>query len=1056
MRTLFPLFIAVTAANADTLKSTDLAKLRNPATRDAEVARLSGDDPSDYKITRCLFLTAKQKGAAPPLHVLSIGREYQMKSFSLNGNYEVEKPEELFRTNTRTVSFSTEPSLNPVRDSLLLVFNSKGREVRPFGGNNYTDEGYFFDFDQDGILDRAESTNYGVKEAPKHSVRVFELESFEPKPRMLLQVIFNWHPDSASDENDWGFTCFDDNNDGFAEIAFGPASAVKPEEQRKFVFRWDAERKCYSAGDIPEHSHIRVMKPGETLGAIAKSGGLGYPLIKGASKPDDDEPAPPAAQAPYVFHSFKERTASDIAAFFKGKGHRNAFDPPEDASPNRLPENLWDLTPKEAALAIAEANRTPSHREKWQLVLDDRGGVAPPESGWLTHSWGSSGCYSYSSHFFTLRFGVPDPVLTVFGYNSIGAVGRNPLADQPARNARVIKLTEKEARFIVDTVFWLDRIRSFSPRKPDHLSGMRSSTADGFATVTLYPDHGQPRDIAHGTVWATSSISGNWLEEFNPTTFINLAELFIAEGLPKRLGDRWNVAPEIDYQNLATPTNVRLAPRVDDDARLQLVETYSAILKHHAKEPMPAAALETLIHAAGDESLTELRPALEELFAALPEENAEDREFAALEKRFANEPIGGLMEKEAPEPKKAYDRYMKLKDEREFLPAAVLRKPLADAIAQLRLAGNTAELTNAAASGAPDSRWALGQLRRVDPEVWAGVVASGFRKADVQNRRMILNTLTVGNPNEVKHLISDLSPAEGHDLIIEIAEYHQAHDVASLAKDIPVLMSMVRERKDDFIRRGQAMHSLAELDLTAGTRAEFLALLEKEIRNPQKGQYDMDTLEEAVRALTKVSPTAEHLETITKVPEIAYEAFEAGIEAILVMARERPDRDRLLADFIRLRLKKSKGMMDSIFLHALAFDLRELAPEIAAFASEGPDVMDGDGANYSGGKFKGPIGQRYHIAREITAIWSETDPVTLGRMWAFFVAAHSYHFSPGTPRSGFDQALVELASSRIRSIPAGQRRKAVDEAISRIDAPAYSSGGEEWLRKLGDDGEGGR
>lgn len=1056
MKTLFPLFIAVTAASADALKTADLAKLRDPATRDAEVARLSGDDPSDYKITRCRFLTAKQKGDAPPLHVLSIGREYQIKRFSFGGEYEVEKPEELFKTNNRTVPFSTEPSLDPVRDSLLLVFNSEGREVRPFGGNNYTDEGYFSDFDRDGILDRAESTNYGLDEAPNHSVEVFELESFETKPRMLLQVIFNWHPDSASDENDWGFMCFDDNNDGFAEIAFGPASAVKPEEQRKFLFRWDAERKCYSAGDIPEHSHIRVMKPGETLGGIAKSGGLGYPLIKGESNSGDDEPAPPTAQAPYVFHSFKGRTASEMAAFFKGKEHRDTFDPPEDSVPSRLPENLWDLTPKEAALAIAEANRSPSHREKWQLAVDDRGGVAPPESGWLTHSWGSSGCYSYSSHFFTLRFGVPDPVLTVFGYNSIGAVGRNPLADQPARNSRVIKLTEKEARFIADTVFWLDRIRSFSPRKSDHSSGMRSCTADGHATVTLYPDHGKPREIAHGTVWATSSISGNWLEDFNPTTFVNLAELFIADGLPKYLGERWNVAPEIDHQNLATPTNVRLAPRVDDNARLQLVDTYSAILKHHSNDPMPAAALRELIDAAGDESLTELRPALEELFAALPAENDEDREFAALEKRFDNEPIGGLMDKETPEHKKAYDRYTKLKDKREFLPSAVLRKSLSDAIAQLRLAGNTAELMNSAAGDGPDSRWALGQLRRVDPEAWAGVVASGFRKADVQNRRMILNTLTAGNPDEAKHLIKDLSREERRDLIIEITECHQAHDAASLATDVPVLMSMVREKKDDFIRRGQAMQLLAGLDLAPGTRAGFITLLEHEIRKPQKGEYDMDTLNEAVRAIAKVSPTADHLDLILKTPEVGLREFESGFEAVLAMTANRPDRGNILADYIRPRFTKSKGMMNDVFLHVLAFDLRELAPELAALASQDSSVEDGDGADYSGGRFKGPIGQRYHIAREITAIWLENDPLTLGRMWAFFVAAHSYHFSPGNPRSGFDQALVELAASRIRSMPAGERRKAVDEAIPLIDARAYSSGGGEWLRKLGGDEESGR
>jgi hypothetical protein len=717
--------------------------------------------------------------------------------------------------------------------------------------------------------------------------------------------------------------------------------------------------------------------------------------------------------------------------------------------PNQLPENLWKLDPRQAAIAIAEANRTPSHRAKWQLALDDRRGVAPPASGWLTHRWSSSGCYSFSSHFFVLRFGVPEPSVTVFGYNSIGVVGRNPLADQPARNVRLIKLTEQEARFIADTVFWLDRIRSFSPRRNRDSFAMRSSTADGFATVTIYPDHGKPRDLADGTVWATSSISGNWTDDYDPTTFVNLAELFIADGVPKMLGERWDVAPEIGYQNLATPTDVRLAPRVDNDARQQLVETYQTLLDRHARDPLPAAALAVLIGDAGDEALTELRPAIENLLAALPAETAEDREFAALEKRFERDHFGNpLGDEAAADHKTAYARYTKLRAEREFLPAAVLRGPLLAAIARLRLAQNTANLMNAAAEEGPDSNWALGQLRRIDAEAWAGIVASGFHKTDVESRRAIIDTLTAGRPQQIKPLIAELSPAEYRDLIIEITEYHRKHDTASVAKDVPVLMSLLRDSKVGFLQRGSAMSLLAEFDLTNESRSEFVALLEEEIRDPQKGEYGMDTLEEAVSALTRTSPGADHLDLITKTPGISHRAFETGFEAILVMAANRPDRDRLLADFIRPRFAKSEGMMNDIFLHVLAFDLRELAPDIAAFATEGPAVQDGDGADYSGGNFKGPAGQRYHLAREITALWTEPDPATLGRMWAFFAASRSSRFNPQDGHSRMEQALRELAAQHLKRLPTGQRRESVHSALILIPVPAYAAGTGKWLRQL--------
>jgi len=1054
MKTLFALMLVSATTHADSLKSTDLEKLRNPSTRDAEVARLTELDPSSYTLTQARLLTARQKNGAPPLYVLSASHEYLSSITPGNyGGYKIENPEKLFDLAARTVPFRTEPDLDLVRESALMVFDSKGKEVRPFGGNNYTNEGYYFDFDHDGLLNRADSTNYAVDEAPKDSVQVFELQSIEAKPKTLLEVIFNWHPQSAADENDWGFTCFDDNKDGFVEIGFGPASAIDPQEQRRFVFRWDPVAKCYSAGEIPGHSHIRVVNPGETLAMIAKAGALGYPVIKNSSDPDSDEATPPliSKQAPYVFRSLKDRPASEVAAFFQGKLRRDSFSGPEDSFPNRLAEKLWDLAPKQAAMAIAEANRTPTHRQRWKLAVDDRNGLNPPESGWLIHDWGSSGCYSFSSHSFALRFGVADPSLTVFGYNSIGAVGRNPWADQPAHNVRIIKLTEPEARFIADTIFWLDRIRTFSPRKSDdHGFGGRSSTADGSATLTLYPDHAKPGKLAHGTVWATSTISGSWDADYNQETFINLAELLFSTGIPEKLGDRWNVAPEIDRQSLVTPTKERLAPRVNADARQQLSEDFAAILDRHAKDPIPPAALADLVNAAGVEALTDLLPALRNLLAALPAENAEDKEFAALEKRFERDHfVNPLEDKETAEHKKAYARFTALGDKREFVPSAILRGPLANSIHLLQLVGNTADLMNAAAEDGPDSRWALTQLRRIHPDGWATLMASKFSKADTDSRRSIFATIASGNPAAAKQLIAGINPAGHRDLIIEIAGYHKEHDTGSLANDLPVLLSLIRDRKQNFIRRGQAISLLAGLDPTTPLREEFTTLLVKEIKEPQQGEYGMNTLDSAVLALTEMDGTADHLELITTTSGIVDDAFEEGFEAILRMAKDRPDRNQLLASFIRPRFTKSNGVMNDIFLHVLSFDLRSLAPDIAKFATEGPIVKDGDGADYSGGGFKTPVGQRYHIAREITALWSESDPATVGRMWAFFVAAHPYQFNPKNRRSQMNQALAELAAKQIRSLPEPQRRETIDSAISLVRIPKYASPTEAWLRSLG-------
>jgi hypothetical protein len=1046
VKAIFALILSATAAPADTLQQADLAKLRDPARRDAEVARLAGCDENKKTLAGYHFLTAYQKAGQPPLHLLCAATDYHFEiDRSIYGGYAIDKPEELFGKIASQVSSRLEPDLEPIRDSQLLIFNSEGKEVRPFGGNNYTNEGYYFDFDHDGILDRADSTNYSLKEAPKHSVEVFELQTVEPEPRTLLKVIFNWHPRSAPESNEWTFTCFDENQDGIAEIAFGPKSASSGQEQRRFVFRMDPATKRYSAGDIPAHSHIQVMQSGETLASIAQSGGLGYPQIKDPSDPKIDGPPPVSPQAPYVFRSLKDRPATEFSAFFQGKSRRDSWSGPEDSFPNRLPERFWNLSPKQAAIALAEANRTPTHRAQWKLVLDDRDGIAPPKSGWLLHDWGSSSCYSYSSHLFALRFGVPDPSLLVFEYNSIGVVGRNPWADQPAHQVRVIKLSDQEARFLADTVFWLDRIRTFSGRKTDTNRFGSSSTADGSATICLFPDGAAPRELASETVWATSTISAGFDEQYTQTTFINLAEFLIGDSFPSTLGARWNMAEEIGRHSLVTPTEERLTPRVDEDARQKLSEAFADILRQHQVDPIPAAVLAKLAQAAGDEALTELLTNLRKLHAALPAPTAEDHEFAALQKRFERDHFGSPLGDDPTEHKKAYARLNELRDKREFLPSAILRNPLSDSITKLRLAGSAAELKAAVKENGPQSRWALNQFRRLDLTAWSELLAGQFANADVENRRTIFETLAAGNPPAAKEVIAKITPAEHRELILEIAGYHQKHDVGSVTKDLTVLMSLVRDKKQNYIRRGQAIDLLAKSILPTELLKDFTDLLIAEIKHPQQGEYGMSTLDSAITALTRLPDAEKHLELLTSIPVIVDQAYRAGLDALVQMAKDRPDRETLLAGFIHPRFQKSNGMMNDVFLDALAQDLHVLAPEIAAFATEGPSVQDGNGADYSGGNFKTPVGQRYHTAREVTALWAESDPVTLGRMWIYFVAVHPYPFD----QSRQSPALRELAARLIAHIPKDRLPNEINSAIRLIPISKYHSSVELWLRELG-------
>ena len=975
-------------------------------------------------------------------------------SYSLREDYEIENPEELFGPDTTSPYAILEPTLDRIDGAGLSIFRPDGKEIRPFGGNNYT-SGYIYDFNQDGILERADSTNYSLKAAPDHDISTFELQTIERKPRTLLNVIFNWHPDSADDENSWDFECYDDNADGIAEIAFGPEDAKTEAERRQIVFRYDKATATYLTPDLPDDPHIRIIAPGETLKAIAKSNPPSYPLVKDSS----EESAEPiiSTQKRYVFDSLKDAPFTDILAFFDGKeDSRMNYDLP-GAFPSTLPAALREMSPRDAAFALANSNRTHTHTEEYQLAIDDRDGVSTPTAGWITYSWGSSGCYSYSSDLFALRYGTGDPLLVRFSYNSIGVVGRNDLADQPAHALSLYTPREKDAVFLADTLFWLDRIRSRRADGEDNETySSYSSSADGSASIDLLPNDKPPHNLANETVWAGNSISGRWNSEYSRTIFVNLAHLTMKKGLPEIFGETYVEPEQLRAQSLTTPTEERLDDRIGETARLKLSTDLADLLKLHKSKPIPTAILRKIIYTASGETLTDLLPALEELAATLPPPTAEEKELVELEKRFEHEDISidplGDAQKEDPNGEKAarqkaFSRMVELREEMEFNPAHQLRGPLANAIHLLKLGSDTALLKQEILDEGPHASWALGLLRRSDPESWALLISTKMT-GEIEDRRQVLNTLISGHPPTAVEMIRNFSPDERLPLIVDIYEFHKKNSPEEATAELPLLLEYAKNRKNNSHRRGSAMTLLSEAELSPEILTELRALLAAEIQNPQNDDAYSSTLSYALQAITNLPDPAQHLEFLSSIDTLPEEDFGAGFEALEIMTRDHPDREKILADFIRTQFAASKGMMESVFIKALTYDLQSLSDEIATFATESQSVEDGDGANYSGGNFKTPAGQRYHIAREITALWSETDPATLAKMWIAFAVSHPGEFQAGWRNKKPAQTIRATLKSKAEALPAEVLKETIAEAIQSRENIDYFEETIGWLQSL--------
>lgn len=643
-------------------------------------------------------------------------------------------------------------------------------------------------------------------------------------------------------------------------------------------------------------------------------------------------------------------------------------------------------------------------------------------------------------------------MLIVHGDNNIGVVGRNPWADQPAHNARLISLSEKESRFLADTLFWLNRIRSRALPGTEENRHSGGSTADGHASVNLFPDDAPPRLLASGTAWAMSSISGSWDADYEHSTFVNLAGLLVRNAIPGMLGKRWKTSREITRHSLATPTGERLEPRVNDSERQRLTGIFGKILEMNSKHPIPADILNPLCQASGDEALVPLIPALEKLYASLPLPDDDEGEHAILRQRFARDHFGQPKADDPADHKKDYARMQELGDKLRYHPAHVLRSPIESTLTRLRLAADPARLKQAIIDETPEKIWALTLLRRTDPATWAIFVSGDFQKVRDRERKEIFNTLAAGHPPAAADIIRTLPPKERIGLILEIARFHKEHEPEYLAADIPGLLDLIRDRDADYYQRDEAMGFLSEVPLTPDELVEFRSLLVDEIRKPVKGKETWmgDSSGSAIDALANLPDPSQHLQLVLETSGGRGNSFWSGFNALAKMTAGDPERERILSSFLRHQFTESQGFMNSIFMEAVANDLRELAPEIEGFASTSPDREDGDGGNYSGGNFKSPIGQRYHIAREITALWSEKDPATLAKMWIAFVSAHPDSFDSETRRENNHEILREIASVRIGALPADERKEALSAISRQIPISEYNPSTSEWLASLAD------
>lgn len=289
----------------------------------------------------------------------------------------------------------------PALDDKVLIFIDTGGQIQwPHGGGNMGGTGSLIaDLNGDGVLERLDYTNYGFEDVrERHTAfQVLEVKTIEKNPRLLLAVVFNWHPESADAANRWWYESRVMPGDALPAIVLGPQPGEREGgaiEKPVVEYHWDKVAACYTGPAGKHGDHFRrldVSKSDELwpkIQELQKEKTAGYPLL--AEAPPHKTPGASASDVParwpggwthwpkYEHHTLAAMSNEDLFHWQYGGGPETdwGLDPwPAVVFPPRLRE----LSPRDAALALAEANRTKAHREQYDLIVSSKTNPMPKD-----------------------------------------------------------------------------------------------------------------------------------------------------------------------------------------------------------------------------------------------------------------------------------------------------------------------------------------------------------------------------------------------------------------------------------------------------------------------------------------------------------------------------------------------------------------------------------------------------------------------------------------------------------------------------------------------------
>jgi|GEM_PF-4715269 len=995
MKTLLSVLILLALASPASdakeppLRQANMSKLLTGKTRLVEVKRLMGLEKHnedvrkmtqavwEERMTDIRLIQCAQK-SEKPLYLLMTKRGDDWYGYDSDPNstlgdaYPKDATDRLFALHEKEKKGDPndldEPSSKRMEGYALTFFDSTGLEHRPFGGNNYISSGYLFDFNGDGVLERLEHTNWGVIEG--YSVKNLFLKTVEIQPRTLLNVLYEWHPDSASNRNAWTYDAKDVDADGSMDVVLGPQNKESESlEQVEISYLWDSKKKAYIGPDGTKGDHYRRIYDNH-FDEIKKSGGLGYPLLEN----EKDKIQAPTTRAEvmarklHLLPDFTTMAMEEMLHFFsQGESEK---DKDEKGFSTVFPEGMNQLSPKAAALTYADSNRTETHKENYRLAVDDRHHVSPPKKGWLVFTQHSASCYTFVQWLWAIN--LEKNTLVYCANSTNGVVGANRFLDEVGYDIRVIKLKKGEAEYLAGVLWWLDRIRSKKPSGShcDQFGGI-SCSADGRCSMYAFNDGLSTHHYRGQTRWFGFNLgpSSRWDEDYTKTICGNLSAEFCSNYIPHYLGERWSRYAELEHRNLMTSHQEKMSARHSKGRLMVFRQSLKKIFQMHSESKVPSEVLGWMARAAGDLGMAEFTADLTAINATLKPISPEEVELEAL------------------------------------------NKELKTTLKKLAVANSPKKLTAMSLESTYESYWAQKQLRRRFPDEYGDVLLERLRRAmDNRGKEQAIEMLVEAAPKKALLLVQEMPEADKQFFALSLLTLYQKELADQMDEMYQWIMAKAKDKKSTWEHRHAAVRLLVPEVFPSHEKEIYPLLLsiasEKKVKSD--GDYSPHPHSACIASLVQWPRAQKDWERIKKVSALRTgETWDQeGVMRSLVRLSIHcgPEARKEVKAILEDRLLNGTGDVERQIKFIFYHGYRKCLPLIEHMATSSPEDEQSRWALSSQGPNKKPTATySYHVARQLRALWTKHDAQVDSRIWAAMALQNPALFidtNDDTPKQG--------------------------------------------------------